>query len=131
MKKLAMCMLLAFAVSCGEDEGEEPKTPEPSPLSLTGEVESLRCDGSIALYTIRMRGNAKPSCKVSQDYAMCAGWPAEIIGEQVFEVRCDGDQTLGHYITCRDLRAPDTTTVVLYATEEQQQFASNGVGVCR
>lgn len=129
MRKMLWC-LLALAVSCGEDEAvDEPE--QPKPLSLTGEIESLRCDGTDAVYTIRMRGNAKLSCKVSQDYAMCTGWPEEIVGERRFTVRCAGDKTLGHEMTCRDLRAPETTTVVLYATEEQQPVAADGGRWCR
>lgn len=126
MKKLAMCMMLALVVSCGEDEGDEPKKTEPTPLSLEGEIEGLVCDGADAVYTIKMRGNAKLSCTSRPDFARCSGWPEEVIGERSFTVRCDGDKTFSHELTCRDLREPEATKVVLYPTEQMQPAGPKG-----
>jgi hypothetical protein len=120
MKKLAMCMLLALAVSCGEDDPVEDKPDQAAALSLTGEIESLRCDGTDAVYVIRMSGNAKLSCTSRPDFATCTGWPEEIVGGRSFEVRCDGESTFRHEMTCRDLRDPAATTVVLYPTPAQE-----------
>lgn len=120
MRKMLWCLVLALAVSCGEDENPDDVQPEPAPLSLTGKVESLRCEGTDAVYTIRMSGNANLSCSNQPADQPCSGWPEEIVGERSFTLRCKGDLTYRHTLTCLDRRDPEATTVVMFATEAQE-----------